>query len=371
MTQQLDRATLATILQARNVEDLSAADLVRLFREEAGMARCLPDGLYQVDPRNGDRILYTSSRGRRPHDNQPPSTAPAKAPDCVICQGRTTGVVDVADLSEGFTFINKNLFPVLYPLEWHHPDGGRERDPASGPAAFGFHFLQWTSSLHDRDWHNMPLADLTVVMGRLAALEKSLLAASADLLPGAEPDGRGFVSVVKNYGRLVGGSLAHGHQQIAFSNVMPRRVWDNRRFEAGRGQTFSAYLLHRNPAELTIVDYGPAALLVPYFMRRPYDMILLVRDATKGHLCELTADEIAAVARGWHDATRAIHTLMPAMGREVAYNVITNNGPGTGIYFEFLPYTQEDGGLEKLGLLVCQGRPEMAAASLRELLGEL
>jgi hypothetical protein len=53
------------------------------------------------------------------------------------------------------------------------------------------------------------------------------------------------------------------------------------------------------------------------------------------------------------------------MGREIAYNVITHNGPGAGLYFEFLPYTQESGGFEQLGLFVCQAEPEAAAAQIR------
>jgi hypothetical protein len=48
---------------------------------------------------------------------------------------------------------------------------------------------------------------------------------------------------------------------------------------------------------------------------------------------------------------------MPSIGREIAHNVITNNGLGVGLYFEFLSYTQEIGGFEQLGLFVCQGNP--------------
>jgi hypothetical protein len=58
---------------------------------------------------------------------------------------------------------------------------------------------------------------------------------------------------------------------------------------------------------------------------------------------------------------------MPQVGRELAYNVIANNGPGAGLYFEFLPYTQEIGGVEHLGLFVCQELPARAAARLRDL----
>jgi galactose-1-phosphate uridylyltransferase len=53
------------------------------------------------------------------------------------------------------------------------------------------------------------------------------------------------------------------------------------------------------------------------------------------------------------------------LGREIAYNVVTHNGPGAGLYFEFLPYTQEMGGYEHLGLFICQGDPEEVAERLR------
>ncbi len=371
MNRQLDRETLKDILQAEDIESLSVLELVRLFEEEKGLVDFLPDGVYQIDPRNGDRIIFNSSRARRPHDNRPtqPSSTDS-GQECVICQGRTTGVIDVADLSQGFTFINKNLFPVLYPLEINQPDGTLDRssqDPGpEGGSPYGFHFLQWTSSYHDKDWHNMPLSDRVIVMKRLAVLEKKLLA----VLPAAENWGHGFVLIIKNHGRLVGGSLSHGHQQIAFSNLMPRRIQDNWRFETERGERFSTYLLRENPSELIIKDYGPAILLVPYFMRRPYDMMLLLKDAGNQYLHQLTESEIRAVAEGWCDAIRGMRRVLAEIGRELAYNVITHNGPGAGLYFEFLPYTQEMGGLEHLGLYVCQRNPKMAAAHICELLSE-
>lgn len=373
MGRQLNRKALESILQAENIESLSFPELVKLFREEEGISEFLPDGVYQVDPRNGDRIIYNSSRARRPHDYAPPPSSSLE-PKCIICQGRTTGVVDVADLSEGFTFINKNLYPALYPLDANHSSHLAGEDQGTrGRWSCGLHFLQWTSSLHDKDWHNMPLSDRVVVMQRLAALERKLLTDSN--LPPSEswedPDGYdGFVLIIKNYGRLVGGSLAHGHQQIAFSNVMPRGIWNNWRFERERGGPFSAFLLRENSSELVVKDYGPATLLIPYFMRRPYDMMLLVKDAKKKHLHELEQAEMTAVAEGWHDAIRAIRLIMPEIGREIAYNVITNNGPGAGVYFEFLPYSQEIGGFEKLGLFACQGSPKSAAVRIRGLLKE-
>ncbi len=98
-------------------------------------------------------------------------------------------------------------------------------------------------------------------------------------------------------------------------------------------------------------------------------MMLMVKDTGKRHLYELTGDELAAAARGWHDATRALHSLMPSIGRDIAYNVLVHNGPGAGLYLEFLPFTQEEGGLEKLGLHVCQQDPATAAGEIRRSLG--
>lgn len=371
---------LKKILQAEDIEQLSLAQLTKLFQEEKGIVNFIPDGVCQIDPRNGERIIYNSARARRPHDNRPATSPALVEKQCAVCQGKTTGVVDVADLSEGFTFINKNLFPILYPQETRSPvtsaTPGEDNLGPEGMPAYGFHFLQWTSSLHDKDWHNMPQADRVVVMNRLATLEKKLLTEAEGEMPanqvwGDQPGRYGFVYIFKNYGHLVGGSLVHGHQQIGFSNVMPRRFDDNWRFERDRGEPFSAYLWRENPPELLIRDYGPAVLLVPYFMRRPFDMMLLLKDVGKRYLHELTAAEITAVADGWHDAIRAIRWIMPEIGREMAYNVTTHNGPGAGLYFEFLPYTQEMGGGEHLGLFICQGNPQNAASQIRAYLREL
>jgi galactose-1-phosphate uridylyltransferase len=374
----LDPKELLNLVQVANIDELSLTEIAALFREEIHEARYLPDLGYQIDPRTGDRILYHSARSSRGHDNRPEQTGrESGAGSCLICAGSTTGIIDVAQLSEGFTFINKNLFPVLYPFDESLNRGDSDDRPAESitdsHTARGLHFLQWTSSFHSRDWHNMPHEDAIKVMRRLAVLERKLMRESiAD--ERRERDGRQgeaerrFVLIVKNYGHLVGGSLSHGHQQIALSNVMPRRFKDDERFEDASGIKFSGYMMKQNPADLVVRDYGPAILLVPHFMRRPYDMMLLLKETAKRHLYELSADEIAAVASGWQDAIKAIHTIMPQLGRETAFNAVTHNGPGAGLYFEFLPYTQETGGFEHLGLIVCQADPFQAAARLRNTL---
>lgn len=367
MKRRLEEEDLEALLSVRDCSELSYEKLAGIIEKIEDAGRFKPDGICRTDPRTGDRIIYNTRRGKRPHDNRPADASTHPERPCVICRGETSPIIDAAALGEGFTFINENTFPIL------HPGGEIIEDPGKGVPARGAHLLQWTSSLHDKDWHNMPRADRVVVMERLAALERSLLTTAKDPMPdnsswGDAPGRRGFVCAIKNEGRLVGGSLAHGHQQIAFSNVMPRRFADNLLFETERGEKFSCHMLRETPPDLVIRDLGPAVLLVPYFMRRPLDMMLVMRDASKRYLFELSPDELTAAADGWHLALRAVRDGMAGLGRELAYNVVTHNGPGAGLYFEFLPYTQETGGYEHLGLHLCQGNPRDSADALRGLL---
>jgi len=151
---------------------------------------------------------------------------------------------------------------------------------------------------------------------------------------------------------------------------MPQRFFLNKQFEERNGEPFTEFLLNENPADLLVRDYGKAALIVPYFMRRPYNMILALKDTSKQYLCELSTEELQAVADAWHDAIDLILRIMPLIGKETAFNVTVHNGPGAGFYVEFLPYTQETGGFEHLGLWVCQGNTYDSAATLRQMLGE-
>lgn len=364
MRSHLRREDLVKILDLPSVDAAEFEEIVDLFRDEISEGH-LPEPIFRIDPRSGDRIVYSAARSSRPHDNRPPIEAKHVDPDCVICGGDTTGVIDVEELSEGFTFINKNLFPAFFPFE---TEGTTVSTSAVDKQAFasGLHILQWTSSFHDVDWHNMGNADRFVVMERLAILERKLLSpqrvqSAKDGLPDVET----HVLIFKNYGPSVGASLSHGHQQIVRTNVTPRTALDNLRFYEDSGVTFSEYMLRETPSGQVVKDYGPTLMVVPLFMRRPYEMMLFVKDADKSYLHELSADELRGVADGWHDATRFFHEMMPRLGKEVAYNIITHTGPGAGLYVEFLPYTQPMGGLEQLGLFVCQELPERAAERAR------
>lgn len=376
--QELTAEQIAPLRERERIDGATAEELIALVEGELGASTFLPDGQLQLDPRSGDRILFNSGRAKRPHDNQLESSdgggeAELLSRPCLICNGKSTGILDVAELSEGVTFINKNLYPVLFP---------RVRDDlggavTAGEAVHGLHLLQWTSSIHHRDWHNMPQRDCEIALGRLAALEGALLHGGYEGMPdNAEIFGdvegrRGYVGIVKNYGALVGGSLIHGHQQIAYCNKMPRRLADDWRFEQERGERYADYILRETPEALRLRDYGAATLLTPYYMRRPFDMQLVLHDTTKRYLCELDGAELSAVARALREAIQLIREVMPRLGRQLAYNVIVHNGPGAGLYLDFLPYTQEVGGYEHLGLILCQADPTETAQRARGLLDDI
>jgi galactose-1-phosphate uridylyltransferase len=176
----------------------------------------------------------------------------------------------------------------------------------------------------------------------------------------------GYVSIIKNFGQAAGASLSHGHQQIGFSNIMPQRYFNNFSFMQRNGQTFSEYMLRENPQRLMVRDFGQAVLLVPYFMKRPYNMLVLLKDHRKQYIHQLTPDERRDLVQAMVAAIQAIITIMPQLGKAPAYNININNGPGAGVYLELLASTQLTGGFEHIGLWVCQANPNEVAAQLRE-----
>ena len=162
--QQVNIEAITSVLQAESIDSLSMKQIYELFLKESSLSNYKPESIFQIDPRNGELIVYNSSRASRPNviSNGNAQQIPI-IENCPICVGNTTGIMDVTKLSEGFTFINKNMFPIFFPYE---------EDPQNtlGSLSFGLHFLQWSSSIHHKDWHNMPLKDLVIVFSRLAAL---------------------------------------------------------------------------------------------------------------------------------------------------------------------------------------------------------
>jgi len=159
--QQLKLEAVEALINARNVNDLSIREIMKGIIDDEQMAVFLPDSRCQIDPRTGDVIVYNSSRSTRLHTTSTLARLDNRDDQCPICAGKSTGVIDLQPLSEGFTFINKNLYPILHPignLQENASGAPLYPDPYHhGRSSYGMHLLQWTSSIHDRDWHNMAI----------------------------------------------------------------------------------------------------------------------------------------------------------------------------------------------------------------------
>ncbi len=359
-----------------DISNISYNDIIQNLLSDKGIEKNKPIGICQVDPRTNDRVVYSEARARRPHDTGTTvdtrwqSSVNASMSSCVVCTGKTTSIIDMAETSEGYTFINKNLFPVLYPeTDGTTTDISFQSLSVSGYKAVGAHFLQWPSNVHESDFHNMDLNDTHIVMKRLAIFEEKLLHDSDSKMPPTGQDHYGYVGIIKNVGRLVGGSVMHGHHQIVHTNIRPRRIEDDQRFRKTWNLSFAQYMLTQNPKNLTIKTYNKGIiLLVPYFMKRTLDALIIVTDATKSHVHDLTSEELFYLGEALHDVTNAIIELMPGLGREIAYNLVFHTGNIGGMYIEVLPYTQEIGGYEHLGIYLCQGTLESTVGYYKELI---
>ena len=361
---------LNKLIEAESIEELSPSEMLLSFSSDRDIK--YDPGLIQthMDPRNGEPILFNPVRSTRPQENIDTRTVPSQGVNlCPICEGQTTGILDLAELSTGHTFINKNLFPVLGLPDKDISSLRELKKSLQRVPGWGLHFVQWTSSYHDHDWHNMPLDDCVRVMKRLVALEKKLIEFGLVVSDRNSIDNlleSWFVSIIKNVGRAVGGSVEHGHQQVVAGNIVPKAIHQDAVFRGKHQTSFSEYLLSENSEDLLIRDYGSVVLVVPYFMPRPFNMILALKDNEISFMHEMRSDEITAVAAGWKEAIGIFQKIMPSMKREVAYNIVTHNSHHSGLYFEFLPFTQARGGLEHLGLSICQADAYQVADNIKK-----
>ncbi len=382
--QMLAQEKLKELTASPDLTELSYADLVDDFRQIPQLADYRPTGICRVDPRNGDRVIYSPKRGSRPTElrSRRHVTSRLEHVPCPVCEGNTTLAIDVARLSRGFTFINKNAYPIVsydFPGNeqpaTHEPDVDRHRQ--IGTYAQGGHWLQWLSTIHDADFHNMEIEDITIVLKRLAVFEGHLLRSPGSNMPvWTGPLGRkffGFVCIIRNYGTLGGASLAHGHLQIAHTNVLPRAILDDRNYFAANKRSFGDLMLSENPAYLNIRDFGDRIrFCVPYFMKRPYSSIIIPKDHTKSCLHQLDEQEIGLLAVALSTVTRGVkYILEELLDRAFAYNLVFHNGPVGTMYIEVVPHSQEVGGFEQMGWYICQSTPVASADVYREAFREL
>lgn len=355
-----------------DISKVSIQDILDSLLNEEDIRKFTPDGECRIDPRSGLRILYSEKRAKRPHDNKPADSPSVSRPaiPCPVCEGNTTRIIDMHPLSQGFTFINKNLFPILYPegtpdKQFNFLNPPLTAEPAS---AYGFHFLQWPSNRHEMDFENMPAEDSRIVLERLSIFENKMLHSDINGLTSTSayetPPHSGFSGIIKNYGHLVGGSLSHGHIQIAFTNIMPRVIADDIHFRDSHSKTFIQFLASANPENLALEKRDHFTAAVPFCMKRPLQTIIYYNGDEDyfHHIPHPHLDDCAVLLK---KNIASVISIMEAIGREPAYNIIFHSGPGCEFYLEILPYTQETGGYEHLGLFVCQGSARSTADMYR------
>lgn len=342
-------------LDARDVSALSFRQIVSAFACDETVAPYLPYPDRTEDPRSGLPVFFSESRAKRPY------TYGSRPEDCPICRGNITRILDMRPLPSGiegeYSFINKNLYPLAYP---------------QAGSGWGLHFLFWPSNLHERNFRNMEPEAAAEALSRIAILERTLLA-GGDSGGGPVPTGperpngtSGFACLIKNEGAQVGGSIAHDHFQLLYTGAEPIRFREDRLFLERQGEPFSRWLGREAGSGLTAGGSARWTAVVPPFMRRPYDLVLLHTDEDKRYLHQLDRIDLLELSALLAAMFRASDALFARLRRRPAFNLITHNSGSGGLYFEFLPYTQETGGFEQLGLFLSQARPEQAAAFYRQ-----
>jgi galactose-1-phosphate uridylyltransferase len=368
---RLDRRRLSQLTAFSDVTAAGYEAVETLVRESESIQRHAPRQTGNADAHEEVSVLYSEARLHRPHDTG------TQTSDCPICLGSLPGVVDCAPLGRGrgVTFTSPNLYPIAVPAAGPAPELTADVPEREVPV-HGLHFVQWCSTRHDLDLHNMAIADIVVILERLAAFEEVLLydpgAARAMPVTGRRRRRRrlrGHLGVIKNFGAPVGGSLAHGHQQLAHLSVLPRSTRRDIAFATEQRVPYEEWLRRETPRHLRVASYpGGVRLLVPPAARRPLQACIVTGASKRSFLHELTPRALEGLATALRESTAALHQLLPRLGRVVSYNLIFHLHPATGAYVEILPFTQEVGGYERLGVYLSHATPETSAQMYREAL---
>jgi len=358
-------------------EDLNQLDFNELranIENDEGLKAFSPDGVGQIDPRNGNLVIYNASRAKRAYFIGNTINSTPKKISCPICEGDSSEIFDIATQSKGFCFINKNIYPIFHTID-RLPDElpayylHQDLQP-KGRASYGFHLLQWTSSIHDKDWYSLSHCDALIALNQLSKLEEKLLCQPTDFMSRSRIEKAnkrisGYVSIIKNHGVGAGASVEHGHQQITYSNILPQMFFNNLEFKKQYDISFSHFMFKSNPPDLLVKDFGEVIVIVPYFMKRAFDMIIIIKNSAKRYLHELTQIEREQLTLAMQYTMQSIIDLMTEIDISPAFNMMINNGPGCGLYIEFLAQTQKMGGYEQIGLYVCQANPQQITKQIR------
>lgn len=356
----LSDAGLEAITRFPRLEETAYSEVEALVRQ-SDAAEFQPNPDVMEEPRSGVTISYSEARRKRPlvwTDTEGGEDGREALP-CIVCSGRLTPVIDVADLCHGKTFINFNLYPMVFPFPPSRGGGGR-----------GMHLLQWCSTQHEADLHNVCTSDMITIMSRLAALEEFLLHSEAPGFPRTEEGHTGYAAIMKNRGLKVGGSVEHGHQQIAHLSRLPLYLARDRDLFRSEGLTFAATLRQAALPRLLIAEFqGGVKAVVSPFMRRPLEAVIIPPDNSGEYLHHMPPPLLESLGVALREVTGTLKLLMDIRNLSFDYNIAFHTGPVGLSYIEILPWTQPYGGFEHLGHFLCQEEPETTAQAYREILG--
>jgi hypothetical protein len=337
----LPREQLDARAASSSLEALGFAGLEALCRDSAAVHA--PDRHLGHDPRCDLPIAYSEARRQR-----------LGVEGCVVCDDHTCPAADVTELPAGdCAWLTPNFYPVAYPF----PDAAAA---AATPGLHGLHLVQWSSLRHDGGLIGATAPVAAAIFGQLARAEEWLLHHADAQYPASGGGHRGWVGLIKNRGRTVGGSVEHDHQQILLSNLPFAEP------PATRG--LRAALLAQSTSELEVDRLDGVRTLVPPFMRRPLHAFIVHQGDDAGWLHHVPAPTLDALALAVARLTLATSALMAGSGREPAWNLVCHAGEGCGPILELRPYTQPLGGYEHLGLYICEETPATSAGRLRDAL---
>ncbi|WP_022941369.1 hypothetical protein [Psychromonas hadalis] len=81
------------------------------------MQKYSPDGICQIDPRNGNLIIYNSARAKRIHTTVEAKPITQENEFCPLCEGKISEIFDLVKHRDGFSFINKNIYPISHTID--------------------------------------------------------------------------------------------------------------------------------------------------------------------------------------------------------------------------------------------------------------
>ena len=330
----------------KNINDLTYLEIIKYLQENDEIKKNLPSRLIAKDPRNFNQVVYSEARAFRPCNSFDETL---NEENCPICEGKTTRILDVAKLSEGHTFINLNLYPILYPFK-----NEQLNETSYYEKMYGTHFLHWHSTDHQKDFHNMEIEDIKICFERIADLEKFLLTSESHI-SFSDNNKRGHITIIKNYRR--GGSLAHGHIQIFHASSLSKAEIADREFLKKYGYGFSSLLQNEKTSEITFsYNKNEVVVITPFCIRRPLECTICFKDCTKNYLHQLSEQELYGLSQVFSHVTKSIFKIMPDnFGLKPSYTILFHLGEIGGLYIEILPHTQELGACEYLGFYVCDG----------------